>query len=468
MNIIGLDVSKNRVTAWCLDELPNHIKAHWDKVGKERTTIYKKDPKDDELTFFANAGGVAGLLALKPDAIVLEPTGVHYSNFWANVALKHGIKILWVTHIAVANFRNSNKLPNKNDVADAYAMACYGLLHWGQSQYFIADYPIDECSELRTIYHQIRTVCKFRGAMIARLRLQLAHEFPESADTAISNSCNADNRRALICFLALRERPLQRKLNYWQRRYDASVAHDYNGGISAFTRSLASQIDDYDIFEYQLLEQLQALIDLPIFEKYNKVFDEFCFHPMLRAILLSSVYPLDKFPGISQFKSFVGFGRDDSSSGDKQGSKQFGTSAIKSELFLWIKSKITLSRSAKETAINRRPNSLVGARVCKYYDDEQLKFSDGDTRANLIKRSKFEAAKRAKNLILEVFNEHGVSDSNLLAAVTLALSSIEAVDESQLKLNPVKAKSSFNNYLISKTSAYAIRLLYKALYRELK
>ena len=70
MNIIGLDVGRNNVTACLLSEYPEQPLKHFQNIKK------------DIIKCQADAIGVQKLLDLKPDAVVMEPTGIWYSNFW--------------------------------------------------------------------------------------------------------------------------------------------------------------------------------------------------------------------------------------------------------------------------------------------------------------------------------------------------------------------------------------------------
>lgn len=133
MKIVGLDVCKNSVVAWELLSIPKSFRSYFRD---------NKRPKDnDPKTFKADADGVEKLLALKPDAVVLEPTGVHYSWIWAHICSSEGIKVLWVGHAEATYYRKQNKLPDKNDQADALALAAYALLHWGDDEFFLQFEP---------------------------------------------------------------------------------------------------------------------------------------------------------------------------------------------------------------------------------------------------------------------------------------------------------------------------------------
>ena len=75
MKIIGIDICKDRAVCWLLEELPTDVKAYWKRESKQRS----KNPIEDEFTFYFTQAGIAGLLALEPNVIALEPTGMHYS-----------------------------------------------------------------------------------------------------------------------------------------------------------------------------------------------------------------------------------------------------------------------------------------------------------------------------------------------------------------------------------------------------
>lgn len=106
--IIGLDVSKDNVVACALTEAPFDLKRYFKEHGKSFPRLY------------SNRDGIRELLAMNPDCVVMEPTGVHYSWIWAHILKSHGIKILWVGHSEVASFRKSKKLPDKIDTLSSF------------------------------------------------------------------------------------------------------------------------------------------------------------------------------------------------------------------------------------------------------------------------------------------------------------------------------------------------------------
>jgi hypothetical protein len=99
--ILGGDICKDRVVCWMLEKRPSHLRNYWKSEVKHRS----KDPVEDELTFYFTKKGISHLLKLKPDAIVLEPTGVHYSWLLAHICQCEGIEVLWVGHAEATHYR---------------------------------------------------------------------------------------------------------------------------------------------------------------------------------------------------------------------------------------------------------------------------------------------------------------------------------------------------------------------------
>ena len=176
MKILGADVCKDRVVCWLLDEWPRHLKDYWRIESKKRS----KNPLEDELTFYMNSGGIHNLLALQPDAIALEPTGVHYSRLVADICQKKGIPILWIGHCEAVHYRKQNKLPDKNDLADALALAAYAHMYWDKPEFFLWFDP-GSCTRIRELYLQGKSLTRIQSPIINRIRQQLAYEFPEAA-----------------------------------------------------------------------------------------------------------------------------------------------------------------------------------------------------------------------------------------------------------------------------------------------
>ncbi|WP_293059701.1 hypothetical protein [Okeania sp. SIO2B3] len=67
--------------------------------------------------------------------------GIHYAKVWAIVAEYVGVEVRWVGYQERVFTRRSERLPNKNDQADALALAAYTWKHWEQPEYFLDFQP---------------------------------------------------------------------------------------------------------------------------------------------------------------------------------------------------------------------------------------------------------------------------------------------------------------------------------------
>ena len=116
MKVIGLDVCKDSVVACMLEH---------GRPTEPRQLYYDLDfPR-----YAATAAGIKALLAKSPDVAVLEPTGVNYTKLWASHLAKNGVKVVLVGHRQLRSYRENLNLPDKDDQADALALACYYLEH---------------------------------------------------------------------------------------------------------------------------------------------------------------------------------------------------------------------------------------------------------------------------------------------------------------------------------------------------
>jgi transposase len=80
------------------------------------------------LEFFklnADAAGIKRLLELKPDVALMEPTGVNYQRLWGIQLAKVGVEVRLVSNNKLPSYRKTLDLPDKDDDADALALACY-------------------------------------------------------------------------------------------------------------------------------------------------------------------------------------------------------------------------------------------------------------------------------------------------------------------------------------------------------
>ena len=251
---------------------------------------------------------------------------------------------------------------------------------------------------MRELFLQLKSLARFQNPFLNRGQQQLAREFPEAL--GVKSHRQNDGRRPLWCFLAGRDRHLQRKSWYWEKRYRESVAVEYGILLSDFTRWIAATIDDIDIQHLEIEKELFTLVYDSQFQQYNLVFDQFDFGLSFRALLLSQVYPIEKFESMGAFKKRIGAAKDEYSSGDMNTLKKGGSKLCRTEFYLWVTTAIALKQ--------KRPQSDVGQLIAGKYDDWVRQFeNDPEVRQKLLaSQTKEKALKSMKNIVTANLKPH--------------------------------------------------------------
>ena len=471
MTIVGLDVCQDRAVAWELLDFPRNPKNYW----KEQLKIQSrnKDPLLDPQTFFVCQRGIDQLkksreITVKAkllkdlftsypeiEGIVLEPTGMHYSRIIAKAAEKAQIKIYWVGHQQSRHYRAGLKLPDKNDLADAFALAHYTLTYQLQENYFL-EFKQDT-SRIKELFLESKFLSKIQTAQIARLKQQLSYEWPEQSQATIKEQ--KDGRRPLIVWLSARdwERNLKRRSKFYSE-YAKSVSHDYGIEISQFTRNLASQIDDQDIWQAELKTQLQVLVYAKEFETYNQIFDEFKFHLGLRAILLNLAYPFSRFDCMGGFKKRIGSAQREESSGNTSTWKTGdGSKLARTELFLWTMNQVINSKSNGDSDVL----ILIKKRYLIW------KEMYGSNAEEYIKKYQEQTIIRLEKKVEDLLTMTDF-DATLLTRLENILASLKTLKcKETTQINNQNSKK-FGILILNKTIGYTARLLYRRLRDSIK
>lgn len=376
MRIIGGDVCKSSLVCWELVEQPGKLKQIF---SKEKRRFSKSKP--DPLTFHANKLSLAKFetyllgkhelakTKVKANCLVLEPTGIHYAKIWAIVAEYIGVEVRWVGHQESVFTRRSERLPNKNDQADALALAAYAWKHWEQLEYFL-DFRPDPIAEIRILYYQMNSLIRVQSPLINRTRQQLAEEFPEAAIASLETS-PIDGLQPLLAWLANYPRKTLKTNSTWKNRYNKSCLLKYGVEISQFTKDFSWLLCRVHELEFNYRSKLIKLVNSEVFKNYNLVFDHFNFNYKLRAIILIQIYPLTRFSNRAAFKRRLGMGKDQYQSGDVQYFRNSGSSEARSQLLLWCRQCIVYAP--------RRPTTSVGKELGTRYDELLAKYSsDGN------------------------------------------------------------------------------------------
>lgn len=370
MRVLGLDVCKDSVVACALDGL---------RPTEPRQLYYDLDfPR-----FSANAEGIKGILALKPDVAVLEPTGVNYAKIWTTRLAEAGVEIMLVGHKELRRYRENLGLPDKDDPADALALACYYLEHHYEKRRFVRTRdPI--VAKIRDLVLRLYHLNRVQSPVVNRIRQDLAWQFPEAAKISLDAS-------VFWGWLAGERKSV---------KYDNLYARSVGLGLQNETRNGAKTIWDIRRRELVLELEMRSLVSDPRFLPYRKVFAQFGFGQRVEALILSQIYPLENYldengtPEVKirkgknsgkptkrhlsrrRFQKALGVAPTREDSGDKKGTKKAGSELCRTALWQWLFTRIEPQRVRVKNAIGEklgeildfekkhRPIKLARSRVC--------------------------------------------------------------------------------------------------------
>jgi hypothetical protein len=289
--VLGIDIGARFVVAFSLSELP---------VGISYPDFYKRNAKiaiskirmdnSKEGSSVNLKDAIELLTEIKPDVIVMEPTGVWYSRLWAKLADHLGIEVKWIGHGDLAHLRGAYGFKDKDDRTDAFCLAVSYFdpifnagnkwLHWKAG--VIADVN-DRLLEIKSLESTTKI-------LIQQIRQRLKYEFPEVADRSITNGRTSDGFTAWVGYLA--------GIHDYKRiqgERDKSIATQLSIEISQYTRDHAAAIAGNQIREIQLKASLcESLLD-PTFDRYRETFELFGFGYVMQSTMLSNIYPIEKF-----------------------------------------------------------------------------------------------------------------------------------------------------------------------------
>jgi hypothetical protein len=341
MNVIGLDIAKNSLVACLLTEKPQDIREHFPTVQ-----FYQ---------FKADAEGIAGLLALKPDVAVIEPTGTNYSKIWVETLIQYGCEVRLVDHRKSKFYRQSLTGLPKDDQIDSYALALYYYDYSHVPNRFVS---IREkiISELLELTLRLGHLNRAKSPIINRLRQDLAWQFPEVMDTRSPKMNDTDPPLLWGWMAGIRE----------SKKYDLLYEKTIGQGLKENSRFLAKQLCDFEEQIWKTEKQIAQILADERFTKYIKAFKKFSFGQYVQAVLLAKIYPIERFLGydgkpevriskgriskkptkkylsLRRFQKIVGFAPATESSGKR--TKKIGTSAgsvhCRKAVWLWVFSAV--------------------------------------------------------------------------------------------------------------------------------
>lgn len=334
--VLGLDVSKDNVTAILLTDF-TEPRQRYLEGGFER--------------LYANQKGIERLLELKPTVAVLEPTGTNYSKIWCTKLAEAGVKIALVGHNQLAVFRMSLDLPDKDDEADALALACYYFQYRNMPGRFVRQRD-EIVAHMRDLVLRLHHLNRIQSPLINRIKQDLAWSYPERAKTD------------LTCRLFWRWLASEAK----SKRYDDELKKTCGAGLNDHIRFAAKQLYNINQQEEILERELRECLSDVRFLPYRKVMAVYGFGERTQALLISQVYPLENYLGedgkpivintrgkeskdktlkrlsLRRFTSALGCANNRVWSGDKKASKKAGSELCRTALWQWIFTRIEVKR----------------------------------------------------------------------------------------------------------------------------
>ena len=363
MNVVGLDVCKLSVVACILSVRP----------CEPRQFYYAAKFH----TMRANSQGINQLLALNPDIAVFEPTGVNYSKLWGTTLARCGIEVRLVGHSQLRSYRkNTLELPDKDDCADALALACYYFDYKSNDRRFVQIREPD-IVKIRELILRLAHLNRCQSPIINRLRQDLAWQFPEIAKISIQR--RGDRTSLILRWLAGEVK---------SQKYDRLLNSSVGLGLTNTVYYHAQRLLHLHREEIEIEGCLSALTQKPKFEFYHRVFNKFGFGQRVQAMLLSQIYPLEnylsdegkpiviyrrgrnsgkttkRYLSRRRFEKALGVAPTENSSGDKKGKQIIGGSDLcRIALWQWIFTCLEVKRN--------RPKTIIGQELGKYLDVEK-------------------------------------------------------------------------------------------------
>jgi uncharacterized protein involved in tolerance to divalent cations len=289
--VLGIDIGARFVVAFQLSELP---------VGQSYPEFYKRNAKislskirmdnSKEGSSVNLKDAIELLTEIKPDVIVMEPTGVWYSRLWAKLAEHLGIEVKWIGHGDLAHLRGAYGFKDKDDRTDAFCLAVSyfdPIFNAGNSWLYWKSGVIADVNDGLLEIKSLESTTKI---LVQQIRQRLKYEFPEVADRAINNKLTHEGFTAWVGYLAGIH-------DYTRIKNDhaKSIASELSIKLSQYTRDHAAAICGNQIREVRLKADLsESLLD-PAFDAYRETFELFGFGYVMQSTMLSNIYPIEKF-----------------------------------------------------------------------------------------------------------------------------------------------------------------------------
>lgn len=359
MRVLGIDVCKASIVCCLLTERPADAREAY------RSAEFH--------TICADTEGIDQLLSFRADVAVLEPTGIHYARLWVEHLKMQGTQVLYVPNNALASYRPALDLPDKDDEADALALACYWFDFRANPRRFLRDRD-RTIARVRDLVLRLEHLQRLKTPVINRIRQELSWQFPEVAH--VRSVPGVEDVPLLWGWIA-GERP--------SKKYDRLYASSVGVGLTPQTRESAKQLCRFFVAEQMAESEMYFLVrDRPEFQTYLAVFNRFGFGLKMSCLLLSQVYPLEDFFSVDgkpevlrakgkvsgkptkrrlserRFKKAIGLAPVREWSGDnRRKQRKSGSALCRKAFWQWCFVRLEIARSRPKTEIGVELGHLI-------------------------------------------------------------------------------------------------------------
>jgi uncharacterized protein involved in tolerance to divalent cations len=289
---------------------------------------------------------------IKPDAIVMEPTGVWYSKLWWKIAVDLGIEVKWIGHGDLAFNRGAYGFRDKDDRTDAYCLALSYFHPDFNSRKSWLVWRTGAIADINDRLLEIKSLEVTTKVLQQQIRQRLKYEFPEIANRAISNYRCHDGFTPWVGWLA--GIYAYKKI---ENKRAKSIATELSIEISQYTRDHAAAICGNEIREVKLESDLSNSLLDPAFDRYRDTLELFGFSQIMQATVLTNIYPFERFllsgkphidryeddrgkhkknMSLSGFQISLGMGKRLIESGNSTALIYAGSSFARKMLYCWI------------------------------------------------------------------------------------------------------------------------------------
>lgn len=353
MKVVGIEVAKASILCCVLDGIPDDPA----KAAKTYKAIAFR-PLRDDLNDLAKLG----------DLFILEPTGA-YSRVWFEYLTNAGKDVRKVSPKRVSHTRRHYGIESKTDRYDAFFIALYGQLNHDKPSEFLSEHA-ETLRDLVLTHHSLSKAINQNANRVWRF---LAYEWPEACIGRTGKKPNQarkfleDKPGSLFRYLAGESIRLKAKR-------DQQLAATVGSGVSDLTRLYARHLCELETVQYEIEQQMTAMLQCSDFKAYSEIFDLYGFGPMTSAVILSRIYPIERFlddrkrpiveyvqtdrgrskrrVSLGGFKLSLGMGTVFRQSGDSSEEKPGGASYARSALFFHCKSRIVM-QPPKDLSLTR-------------------------------------------------------------------------------------------------------------------